>query len=113
MFAEYLTRWSLTPDGEAVTTPNSRLLPVLRGERGFEFAALFLNPDFETASASGRVARRAEVISKAAGLDQTRLLSWVLAFAGLSAAWSLGTGEWAENALEIAALAAAELRQSV
>lgn len=113
MFAEYLTRWSLTPDGEALTTPNSRLLPVLRGERGFEFAALFLNPDFETASASGRVAWRAGVIAKAAGLDRRRLLSWVLAFAGLSAAWSLRTGEWAENALEIAARAAGELERSV
>lgn len=28
-FDEYLPRWSLTPDGEAITTPTSRLLPVL------------------------------------------------------------------------------------
>ena len=83
----------------------------LGGERGFEFAALFLNPDFETASAAGRVARRAEVIAEAAGLDKARLLRWVLAFAGLSAAWSGGTGEWAENALAIAAFTAAELGQ--
>ena len=85
----------------------------LGGERGFEFAALFLNPDFETASVPGRPARRAEVIAEAAGLDKTRLLRWVLAFAGLSAAWSGGTGQWAEEALGIAAAAAAELKQGI
>ena len=28
MFSEYLERWKLTPDGEAIATPTSRLLPV-------------------------------------------------------------------------------------
>jgi streptomycin 6-kinase len=29
MFQAYLTRWNLTPDGEPITTPTSRLLPVI------------------------------------------------------------------------------------
>lgn len=28
MFATYLERWRLLPDGEAIITPGSRLLPV-------------------------------------------------------------------------------------
>jgi streptomycin 6-kinase len=28
MFGEYLERWKLTPDGEPIATPTSRLLPV-------------------------------------------------------------------------------------
>src|SRR3984893_2356398 len=28
MFSEYLERWKLTPDGEPIATPTSRLLPV-------------------------------------------------------------------------------------
>jgi streptomycin 6-kinase len=29
-FAPYLSRWHLTPDGEAIVTPAARLLPVMR-----------------------------------------------------------------------------------
>ena len=78
----------------------------LRGERGFEYATLFCNPDHETAKAPGTVARRADVVSAAAGLDRRRLLLWVLAWAGLSAAWA-GTGT--ETALQVAFQAAAAL----
>jgi streptomycin 6-kinase len=28
MFSDYLERWKLTPDGEPIATPTSRLLPV-------------------------------------------------------------------------------------
>lgn len=83
----------------------------LGGERGFDYANLFLNPDAETAQAPGRLARRASVVADAAGLDRTRLLRWVLAYAGLSAAWSLDAGDPPEDALRIAREAAAELGQ--
>jgi streptomycin 6-kinase len=81
----------------------------LVGERGFDFANLFCNPDLAVARASGRLARQATVVAEAAGLDRLRLLRWILACAGLSAAWHLEDGETAEIALAVAGLAAAEV----
>lgn len=81
----------------------------LVGERGFDFANLFCNPDLETAVAPRRLARQIEVVADAAGLERARLLRWVLAYAGLSAAWSLEDGDTPELALAIAEVAAAEL----
>jgi streptomycin 6-kinase len=82
----------------------------LVGERGFDFANIFRNPDLEIATAPGRLARQATVVAEAANLERTRLLKWVLAFAGLSAAWVLGDGEEPELDLAVAEIAAAELR---
>jgi streptomycin 6-kinase len=82
----------------------------LSGERGFDFANLFCNPDHETATAPGRLARQAAVVAEAAGLERRRLLKWVLAYAGLSAAWSLHDGDDPETALAVARIAEAELR---
>lgn len=81
----------------------------LLGERGFDFANLFRNPDPRTATAPGRLARQADVVAAAAGLERGRLLRWVLAYAGLSAAWSLEDGDDPAPALAIAQIAAAEL----
>ena len=82
----------------------------LVGERGFDFANIFCNPDLETAAAPGRLRRQAAVVADAANLDRQRLLQWILAYAGLSAAWSLETqNESPELALMVARLAAAEL----
>ena len=85
----------------------------LRGERGFDYANLFCNPDPQTAAMPGRAARRAEVVAEAASLDRRRLLLWVLAWSGLSAAWMLGDGEAPDHALTVAAQAAAELQRGV
>jgi streptomycin 6-kinase len=79
------------------------------GERYFDFANLFCNPDLAVATAAGRLARQASVVAEAAGLDRKRLLRWILAWAGLSAAWHLADGETAEIALGVARLAAAEI----
>jgi streptomycin 6-kinase len=81
----------------------------LLGERGFDFANLFCNPDRETAIAPGRLTRQVEVVRAAAGLERRRLLMWILAYAGLSASWSLEDGDVPEVALAVAELAAAEL----
>ncbi len=81
----------------------------LRGERGFDYANLFCNPDGEMATTPGRVARRADVVSAASGLERRRLLLWVLAWAGLSAVWMLSDGEAPDHALAAAVQAAAEL----
>ena len=57
------------------------------GERAYEYATTLCNPDAALALAPGRLARQAGVIAQAARLDRERLLRWVLAHAGVSAAW--------------------------
>ena len=87
----------------------------LLGERGFEFANIFTNPDLAdptrpVATEPGCFARRLEVVTEAAKLERQRLLRWILAWTGLSAAWSLGDNDpLAMIGLRIAELAAAEL----
>jgi streptomycin 6-kinase len=81
----------------------------LLGERAFDFANIFRNPDLEIAKAPGRLARQATVIAEAAPLDRARLLRWVLAYAGLSAAWILNDGDDATLDLTVAEIAAAEI----
>lgn len=84
----------------------------LIGERTFDYANIFCNPSLEVATAPGRLARQADVVAREAGLDRERLLKWVLAYAGLSAAWHLegGEREQADAVLEVARIAAAQLR---
>jgi streptomycin 6-kinase len=66
----------------------------LVGERGFDFANIFTNPDLTdparpVATEPGRFARRLEVVTEAAGAERERLLYWILGWSGLSAAWFL------------------------
>jgi streptomycin 6-kinase len=81
----------------------------LIGERGFDYANLFRNPAADIALTPGRMRRQAEIVAESAGLDLTRLLTWILAYAGLGAAWSLESGHDAAPGLAIAEVAAAEL----
>jgi streptomycin 6-kinase len=87
----------------------------IMGERGFDFANIFTNPDLAdptrpVAAEPGRFARRLEIVAQAAKLDRLRMVSWILAWTGLSAAWSLGDGDpMAEIDLHIARLAAVEI----
>jgi len=83
----------------------------LEGERGFDYANLFCNPDHAIALAPGRLARQADVVARAAGLERQRLLQWILAWAGLSATWLIedGEDELVAPTLRIAELAEAEL----
>ena len=84
----------------------------LTGERGFDYANLFCNPDRATATDPVCFQRRIEVVAEAAGLDRKRLVQWVLAWAGLSAAWLLKDRISSETPLGVAKLAAAELDRS-
>jgi streptomycin 6-kinase len=81
----------------------------LIAERYFDYANILCNPDEETATAPGRLTRQASVIAEAAHLDRNRLLGWIVAWAGLSAAFSLYDGLPPEGALKFAELAAAGL----
>ncbi|WP_370682433.1 aminoglycoside phosphotransferase family protein [Comamonas sp. GB3 AK4-5] len=81
----------------------------LVGERGVDYANLFCNPDAQTATDPARFERRLEVVAAAAGLEPQRLLQWILAWAGLSAAWHLEDGSNPDTALAVAHMAAARL----
>jgi len=69
----------------------------LTGDRGFDFANIFCNPDAAIATAPGRLARQVAVVAETARIERTRLLQWIVAYAGLSAAWHLDDGD-AESA---------------
>jgi streptomycin 6-kinase len=79
------------------------------GERGFDYANLFRCPDVEIALAPGRMRRQAAIVCEAANLEPRRLFTWILAYAGLGAAWSLESGHDPGPGLAIAEIAAAEL----
>ena len=87
----------------------------LLGERGFDFANLFTNPDLAdptrpVATEPGRLMRRLAIVSEAAGLERGRLLAWIAAWAGLSAAWFLQDDDTrAKIDLTIAGIALATL----
>ena len=81
----------------------------LIGERGFDFANILRNPDLDIAKAPGRLARQATVVAEAARLERARLLRWILAYAGLSAAWIMGDGDDPTLDLTVAEIAAAEI----
>ncbi len=87
----------------------------LVGERGFDFANLFTNPDLAdpsrpVATDPARFARRLAVVAAAARIERRRLLHWILAWTGLSAAWLLADDDpLAAVDLTVAHLAGAEL----
>ena len=86
----------------------------LRGERGFDYANIFTNPDMADPSQPVAIrpehfARRLAMVTARSGVPRHRLLQWILAWTGLSAAWLIADGGDAGVDLVIAALAAAEL----
>ena len=81
----------------------------LVGERGFDFANVFCNPDFGVATSPGRLVRQVEIITEAACLDRYRLLAWIASWAALSVAWHIEDGEKPDTALAVAKIALSEL----
>ncbi|HEX6040392.1 aminoglycoside phosphotransferase family protein [Longimicrobium sp.] len=81
----------------------------LMGERTFDFANLFLNPEPRIALAPGRLARQVDVVADAAMVECGRLLRWIVAWSGLSAAWSLEDGDDPAFAVAVAEVAASVL----
>ena len=80
------------------------------GERGFDYANLFCNPDATVACDRARFGARLATVAQAAQLDPQRLLQWILAWAGLSAVWHLEDGTPPTVALQVAQMAAEALR---
>lgn len=65
------------------------------GDRAFEYTILFCDPDLAdpeppVATRPGRFERRLEIVLARSGLERERLLKWIIAWCGLSAAWFLG-----------------------
>jgi streptomycin 6-kinase len=81
----------------------------LVGERGFDYANLFCNPEHETALAARQFHHRLAIVTEMSGIERRRLLQWILAWAGLSAVWFLGDGVTPETDFAVAELATAEL----
>jgi streptomycin 6-kinase len=81
----------------------------LIGERYFDYANILCNPDPAIAMAPRRLGTQVAVIAGAAKLDPHRLLTWVLAWAGLSAAFLIEDDSPAEDAIRFAELVAFEL----
>jgi len=89
VFETWIDRWSLVAAGPPIHTAYSDLLPVVR----------------DGAPAMLKVARTSEEHRGASRLDRGRLLKWVVAYAGLSAAWCLEDGEDAALPLAVMRLA--------
>ena len=83
----------------------------LYGERGFDFANTFANEDLDIITAPGRLQRQLPIVSAETGLEPRRLLQWIVAYSGLSAAWFMGDGstESADIQLAVARIALGEL----
>jgi streptomycin 6-kinase len=87
----------------------------LVGERGFDYANLFCNPDIggggpPVAVLPERFSGRIQIVSERAGIERSRLAQWVLAYAGLSAAWIIADGDDPGVDFAVAELAASALR---
>jgi len=81
----------------------------LYGERGFDFANLFCNPEAEIALAPGRLARQVEVVCAHADLERPRLLAWIASWAALSTIWHIEDSENPQTALAVCEIALNEL----
>ena len=86
----------------------------LLGERGFDYANIFTNPDLADpgvaiATDPNIFKQRVQLVSEIAGIERQRLLMWIAAWCGLSSAWFLEDGENAAITLRVAELAIAEL----
>lgn len=79
----------------------------LLGERTFDYANIFTNPDLgdpgrPLATLPGRLEARLGIVVAATGLQPERLLRWIVAWTGLSAAWFIGDGDDEGAAIDLA-----------
>ncbi|WP_046866639.1 APH(6)-I family aminoglycoside O-phosphotransferase [Microvirga massiliensis] len=70
----------------------------LLGERTFDYANIFTNPDLSDpsrplATLPGRLEARLDIVVSATGVEPARLLRWIVAWTGLSAAWFIDDGD--------------------
>ncbi|AYG59742.1 aminoglycoside phosphotransferase family protein [Rhizobium jaguaris] len=82
------------------------------GERSYDFANTFCNPELPIVTAPGRLQRQLPIVCAEAKLEPKRMLRWIVAYAGLSAAWFLSDGDArnAESDFSVARIALTELQ---
>jgi streptomycin 6-kinase len=68
-------------------------------------------PDPPVAVQPERFHRRLEIVVAKSGMERERLLQWILAYTGLSAAWMIGDGDHPAVDLAVAELALAEIER--
>lgn len=78
----------------------------LVGERAFDLANIFTNPDLgdptrAVATLPGRLEARLAIVTANADVAPERLLRWIVAWTGLSAAWFLGDGDEGGMAIDL------------
>jgi len=88
----------------------------LLGERAFDFANIFTNPDLANpeppvATVPATFQQRLSIVTRVADLDRERLLKWIIAWCGLSTAWSLESNDTVSTTIKVAELALTELEQ--
>ncbi|MEL4013860.1 aminoglycoside phosphotransferase family protein [Dryocola clanedunensis] len=88
----------------------------LIGERGFDFANIFTNPDLgnpvpPVATVPEIFKQRLNIVTRSVDLDRERLLKWIIAWCGLSTAWSLSDNDTVSTTIKVAELAMTELEQ--
>jgi streptomycin 6-kinase len=62
------------------------------GERGFDYANIFCNPDLTVAGSPERLSSQVRLVAGLAGIPVQRMLRWIIAWAALMAAWMLEDG---------------------
>src|SRR6185503_3507272 len=67
------------------------------GDRGYDYANMICNPWGASFLEPARIDHRVDLVAERSGLGRTRLLRWLLAYTGLSAAWTL-YGDWEGDA---------------
>ncbi|THJ31848.1 3'-kinase [Lampropedia aestuarii] len=72
------------------------------GERYYDYVNVLCNPDLKTCADPVRFERQLAIVVRIAGLERQRLLRWVMAHSGLSAAWFLEDGLRSEANAELA-----------
>ena len=82
----------------------------LLGERGFDYANIFCNPELMIATKPERLEEQATIVAQAAGLSRDRLIKWIFAYAGLSAAWHLEDGSSPDIAIAVTHIAGSMLK---
>lgn len=84
------------------------------GERGFDYANIFTNPDLADPARPVAIepeifTQRVNIVRETAGIERQRLLMWIIAWCGLSSARFMQEGDSATIPLRVAELAIAEL----
>jgi streptomycin 6-kinase len=81
----------------------------LVGERGFDYANIFCNPDLTVAGSPERLSSQVRLVAGLAGISVQRLLRWVIAWAALMASWMLEDGADPVLPLTVGEIAGREL----